>query len=132
MFLSFLAIFIYLSNVSITNINLDLIISPIVYESLFNQISFIRMLGWLHSWHVPFASEMLFSDSAIFTLPLFLFDDKLSLMYINNYVELSPLEGLSGYASAIIYFYIAILYGTLSLAWHLVYCLDLRPLLILR
>ncbi|EJG2200472.1 O-antigen polymerase [Citrobacter freundii] len=102
--LSFLAIFIYRSNVSITNINLDLIISPIVYESLFNQISFIRMLGWLHGGHVPFAPEMLFSDSAIFTLPSFLFDDKLSLMYINNYGELSPLGGLSGYASAIIYF----------------------------
>lgn len=101
---SFLAIFIIRSNVSIANINLDFIISPIVYESLFNQISFIRMLGWLHSGLVPFTPEMLFYDSAVFTLPSFLIDDKSSLMYINNFGELSPLGGLSGYASAIIYF----------------------------
>ncbi|RJP88856.1 O-antigen polymerase, partial [Salmonella enterica subsp. enterica serovar Schwarzengrund] len=65
--ISFLIIFIIRSNVSIDNINIDLILSPIVYESLFNQISFMRMLDWLHQGAVPFAPQMLFSDSAIFT-----------------------------------------------------------------
>ncbi|EAX2717747.1 TPA: O-antigen polymerase, partial [Salmonella enterica subsp. enterica serovar Schwarzengrund] len=102
--ISFLIIFIIRSNVSIDNINIDLILSPIVYESLFNQISFMRMLDWLHQGAVPFAPQMLFSDSAIFTLPTFLFDEKSSLMYINKFGELSPLGGLSGYASAVIYF----------------------------
>lgn len=92
------------SNVSIDNINIDLILSPIVYESLFNQISFMRMLDWLHQGAVPFAPQMLFSDSAIFTLPTFVFDEKSSLMYINKFGELSLLGGLSGYASAVIYF----------------------------
>lgn len=101
---SFLIVFIMRSNVAIDNISLDLIISPIVYESLFNQISFIRMLDLLNHGSVPFAPQMLFFDSAIFTLPSFSNVEKASLMYINNFGELSPLGGLSGYASAIIYF----------------------------
>lgn len=101
---AFLIIFIIRSNVSISAINLDLLVSPVVYESLFNQISFIRMLDLLHQGMVPFAPQMMFSDAAIFTLPSFSVDDKAALMYINNFGELSPLGGLSGYASAIIYF----------------------------
>lgn len=102
--IAFLLVFIIRSNVSVNNINFDLLVSPVVYESLFNQISFIRMLGLLHQGMVSFAPHMLFADAAIFTLPSFSIDDKAMLMYINNFGELSPLGGLSGYASAIIYF----------------------------
>ncbi len=102
--ISFLMVFILRSNVAVSNLSLDLVISPLVYESLFNQISFIRMLDLLNQGVVPFAPHMLYVDSAIFTLPSFSDADKASQMYINNFGELSPLGGLSGYASAIIYF----------------------------
>lgn len=47
--LAFLAVFIHRSDVAITmnNLNLDIILSPVVYESIFNQISFVKMLAFL-------------------------------------------------------------------------------------
>lgn len=102
----FFLIFVYRSGVSldIDNINYELLFSPIVYESLFNQISFLKMLEFLNSGAVGFSPLMFLHDVVFFTLPNFFSGSKYSILYVSKFGELSPLGGLSGYASAIIYF----------------------------
>jgi len=104
--LIFLFIFIVRSNVdiSISDLNMDIILSPVIYESAFNQISFVRMLQHLQLGNTYFAPHQLISDVIIYTIPQFTSIAKSSLMHSHDFGELSPLGGLSGYASAIIYF----------------------------
>lgn len=104
--LAFLAVFVQRSDVAITmdNLNLDMILSPVVYESIFNQISFVKMLTFLNAQMVPFAPQNLIVDTFIFSLPSFDTTNKALLMSPSVFGNLSPLGGLSGYASAIIYF----------------------------
>lgn len=90
--------------VDIAEINFEMLFSPIIYESIFNQISFMKMLDFLNSGEVPFAPHMLFSDAVIFILPNMFSESKFSFMYELKFGQLSPLGGLSGYASSIIYF----------------------------
>lgn len=89
---------------TISNFSLELIVSPIVYESIFNQISFVRMLDFIDLGVVDFSPHMLLIDTLIFVTPNVFGDSKIDLMYVNKFGELSPLGGLSGYASSIIYF----------------------------
>lgn len=100
----FLIVFMYRSDVAIdfSTLDFDLFISPLVYESIFNQISFLKMIAYQAHGIVPFAPHMLFVDSMIFTLPNIF--DASGDIYVYKFGELSPLGGLSGYASAIIYF----------------------------
>ena len=102
----FFLIFVYRSGVSLDfeNVNYELLFSPVVYESLFNQISFLNMLEFLDDGAVAFSPLMLLHDIIFFTLPNLFSDSKHSIMYASTFGEISPLGGLSGYASAIIYF----------------------------
>ncbi len=101
---AFLFVFITRSGVEIelSDIDFDMLVSPLVYESIFNQISFVRMLDFFNSGVVSFAPHMFAYDSVIFSLPR-AFGGREDI-YINAFGILSPLGGLSGYASAILYF----------------------------
>lgn len=100
----FLLVFVHRSDILIDfgSLDFDFFISPLIYESIFNQISFLKMLEYYNNGIVPVAPHMLFLDSMIFTLPNIF--EASGDIYISNFGDLSPLGGLSGYASAIIYF----------------------------
>lgn len=102
----FYVVFLYRSGFSNSEspTSLDAILSPIVYEAIFNQISFVKMLAFLDAGMVSFSPCMMVIDTLTFTIPNVLANAKSDLMYITKFGELSPLGGLSGYASAIIYF----------------------------
>lgn len=102
--ISFFMVFAYRSGIKIEfgAIDFDVLISPIVYESLFNQVSFLTMLGKLEQQVVSFSPYMFVLDSIKFTLPSFF--NARDTLYVSSFGNLSPLGGLSGYASAIIYF----------------------------
>lgn len=102
--LAFLVVFLRRSGVSLqlADVDFDMIISPIVYESLFNQISFVRMLDYHAAGRVDFVPHLMLMDIFTFRLP-----DFMSTGYnfqLSSFGPLSPLGGLSGYASALIYF----------------------------
>ncbi len=112
----FLLVFLYRSGLDFDfkNITFEILISPVVYESIFNQISFTKMLNFLNLGSVQFAPQQLFNDVILFTLPNVFAQSKNLLMYTSEFGNLSPLGGLSGYASAIIYF------GGFYFIWYLI------------
>lgn len=63
-------------------------------ESIFNQISFVRMLDFIDLGVVDFSPHMLLIDTLIFVTPNVFGDSKIDLMYVNKFGELSPLGGL--------------------------------------
>lgn len=101
---AFLAVFFHRSGVSysLRDLDFETIISPIVYESIFNQISFVRMLK-IHIYEAVNADvARLFYDIAVFRMPKFLTEGV--VLHTNEFGELSPLGGMSGFATALIYF----------------------------
>lgn len=102
--LVFLVVFLHRSGATLqlTGVDFDMIISPLVYESLFNQISFVRMLDYHAAGTVNFAPQLMLMDIFVFRLPGFLTTGYDFQLY--SFGSLSPLGGLSGYASALIYF----------------------------
>jgi len=100
----FLLVFILRSDITVDygSLNFDFFISPLVYESVFNQVSFLKMIANNNGGIVPFAPHMLYFDSMAFILPNVF--DAYNDIYAGSFGDLSPLGGLSGYASAIIYF----------------------------
>ena len=101
---SFFVVFLYRSGIQLDfdSISFEMLISPVVYESLFNQFSFLTMLDKLNRQQVPFSAHMYILDALKFMIPGF-FDAREDI-YVSSFGNLSPLGGLSGYASAIIYF----------------------------
>lgn len=101
---AFLAVFFHRSGVtySLRDLDFETIISPIIYESIFNQISFVRML----KIHIYSALDpdvpRLFYDIFVFRMPKFMTDGV--ILHTSEFGELSPLGGMSGFATALIYF----------------------------
>lgn len=134
--ITFFLVFAHRSDVPLSwdTFNIDMMISPVIYESLFNQISFVKMLGFLNHNMVPFAPFQLINDAFVFSLPVGGGVDKGSLMYTEIFGELSPLGGLSGYASAIIYFssfyfiWYLLLGFTCSILWRFTKNINFRLL----
>ncbi len=80
-------------------------LSPLVYESVFSQISLMNTLTrpdvWTREGNVPH----FFLDVVLFNMPRALVDkDEYLLLSRPNYRDLSPLGGFSGYADGLIYF----------------------------
>ena len=80
-------------------------LSPLVYESVFSQISLMNTLTrpdvWTKAGNVPH----FFLDVVLFNMPRALVDkDEYLLLSRPNYRDLSPLGGFSGYADGLIYF----------------------------
>jgi hypothetical protein len=100
------AVFLFRSNSAMGQDSFSMlkVISPIMYEGVFSQLSLIDLTKntdlWNSSGNIPY----FFSDVTIFTVPRFLAGDKEALQFISRYSELSPLGAFSGYAQGLIYF----------------------------
>lgn len=111
--LLFIVVFSYLIYMHRSNIqfsgesfSLEKIISPIIYESVFSQISLLRTLEY-DLIDKEIEVFRLFTDTLIFVTPRFIIPEKDSLMLLNElhrkgYV-LCPLGGWNGYSAAIVY-----------------------------
>ncbi len=80
------------------------LISPVMYESIFSQLSLIQAVRNPHLW-TPFGSPShFFSDVFYFVTPRLLLPQKDQLLFIDQFSDLSPLGGFSGYAQGLLYF----------------------------
>ncbi len=83
------------------------LISPVMYEAIFSQLSLIQAVRSPHLW-TPFGSPFHFvSDVFYFVTPRLLLPQKDQLLFIDQFSDLSPLGGFSGYAQGLLYFGIA-------------------------
>jgi O-antigen polysaccharide polymerase Wzy len=123
---SFYLVFLYRSRVNLNTedyFTISKIFGPIVYESVFTQMSLVYLLiddNWPREGALP----SFFIDLFTFTLPRFFSPDKDSASIITSaYKELSPFGGFSGYASGLIYFgvFFFIFYFTLGLFSTFIY-----------
>jgi hypothetical protein len=80
------------------------VVSPIVYESLFSQLSLVNLLRRPELWTATGQSLNFFSDIVLNTTPRILLAEKDALLYFSRFDEISPLGAMSGYASGLIYF----------------------------
>jgi hypothetical protein len=80
------------------------IISPVMYESIFSQLSLIGVVRDPHLWQLFGSPQRLLSDILFFSTPRFLFPEKDSLLFIAKFSDLSPLGAFSGYAAGLLYF----------------------------
>jgi oligosaccharide repeat unit polymerase len=104
---SFYLVFLYRSRVNLNTADyftISKIFGPIVYESVFTQMSLVYLLID-DNWPREGALFSFFMDLFTFTLPRFFSPDKDTASIISSgYRELSPYGGFSGYASGLIYF----------------------------
>jgi hypothetical protein len=83
------------------------LISPVMYEAIFSQLSLIQAVRSPHLW-TPFGSPLHFlSDVFYFVTPRLLLPQKDQLLFIDQFSDLSPLGGFSGYAQGLLYFGVA-------------------------
>jgi hypothetical protein len=80
------------------------IISPVMYESVFSQLSLIGVVRDPHLWQLFGSPQRLLSDILFFSTPRFLFPEKDNLLFIAKFSDLSPLGAFSGYAAGLLYF----------------------------
>lgn len=80
------------------------VLSPLVYESLFSQISLRNVVNTPDIMNSIGAMPDFFVDVLSFITPRFLLPDKDSLLYLSRFNELSPLGAFNGYATGLIYF----------------------------
>lgn len=82
--LFFFAVFLYRTDVAfdISNIDFDHLISPAMYEALFNQVSFLIMLQKMNAQLVSFSPHMLVFDAIRIYNPKYIFCKGRSLFYI--------------------------------------------------
>jgi len=79
------------------------VISPIVYESVFSQISLIEVVRHPSNWELTGHPFNFLLDNFLSVAPRALVPAKDSLLYIYKFSSLSPLGAFSGYAEGIIY-----------------------------
>jgi hypothetical protein len=80
------------------------VLSPIVYESLFSQLSLRNVVNTSDIMNSTGALPDFFVDVFSFITPRFLLPDKDSFLYLARFTELSPLGAFNGYATGLIYF----------------------------
>jgi hypothetical protein len=80
------------------------LVSPIVYESLFSQLSLVNLIRSPALWTITGHANFLWSDAIVSSIPRILLPDKDSLTYFNQFAQISPLGAMSGYAAGMIYF----------------------------
>ncbi|MEI6207089.1 MAG: O-antigen polymerase [Desulfuromonadales bacterium] len=103
LFLSYL-IFLKRSNVDVGWVHFDFlkIISPVMYESIFSQMSLINVLA-NNVWSDFGSIHNLFLDIFYLTIPRILFPNKDEVQFIADYAYLSPMGAFSGYAHGLLY-----------------------------
>ncbi len=82
------------------------LLSPVIYESVFSQISLLTILK-MHTLWGQIGSAGFIHDVFYFTVPRFVAPEKDSLISLGNFSWLSPLGAFNGYAQGILYFGLA-------------------------
>jgi oligosaccharide repeat unit polymerase len=97
-------VFLSRSNAFGNELSIARVLSPIVYESLFSQISLRNVVNTPDIMNSTGALPDFFVDVFSFITPRFLLPDKDSYLYLTRFTELSPLGAFNGYATGLIYF----------------------------
>jgi len=79
------------------------LISPLMYESIFSQLSLFEAVRSPHLWDTFGSPHNLLLDTFYFLIPRFLLPDKDQMLFIDRFSDLSPLGAFSGYAQGLIY-----------------------------
>jgi hypothetical protein len=98
-------IFLIRSSVSPTGaFTMTRILSPVVYEIVFSQLSLLGLVANGSKWSALGHIFNYFGDVFIFTVPRFLLPGKGELIFHNHYADLAPMGAFNGYADGLIYF----------------------------
>lgn len=97
---------IYLSRTGGGNAPLSLLsfFSPIVYESVFSQLSLISVVSKPTIWNATGNSIHFINDVLIQSIPTLIFPNKSHFEYFSKFTYLSPIGAFNGYANGLIYF----------------------------
>jgi hypothetical protein len=97
---------VYLSRMSsyATSINAAELVSPLIYESVFSQLSIIGVVSHTNLWVITGRIGEFLQDVVLFTTPRIIIPDKDSLLFIQRFDYLSPKGAFNGYATAVLYF----------------------------
>jgi hypothetical protein len=98
------AVFLSRSGAFGNELSIARVLSPIVYESLFSQLSLRNVVNTPDIMNSTGALPDFFVDVITFITPRFLLPDKDNLLYLSRFNELSPLGAFNGYATGLIYF----------------------------
>jgi hypothetical protein len=98
------AVFLSRSGALGNELSIARVFSPIVYESLFSQISLRNVVNTPDIMNSTGALPDFIVDVFSFVTPRFLLPDKDTLLYLSRYSELSPLGAFNGYATGLLYF----------------------------
>ncbi len=80
------------------------LISPVMYESIFSQLSLFEVIRSPHLWDSFGSPRNFFLDAVYFLVPRILLPGKDQMLFIDRFADLSPLGAFSGYAQGLIYF----------------------------
>ncbi len=80
------------------------LVSPVVYESLFSQLSLVSLLRVPELWDATGHVLSFLSDVVVNSAPRVVLPDKDVLVYFSHFDFLSPVGGMNGYAAGLIYF----------------------------
>jgi hypothetical protein len=83
--------------------SLSKLASPLVYESVFSQLSLVNAINHVEIW-ASGGGLRFFSDAFLNSLPRILAPDKDNLTFIGKYSYLSPMGAFNGYAQGLMYF----------------------------
>jgi hypothetical protein len=101
----------YLVYVTRSNIGMDdetfsaaRVISPLMYEGIFSQISLIQTVHNPNLWRGVGSPPNFFLDAIYFLTPRVLLPQKDAMLFTDRFTDLSPLGAFSGYAQGLLYF----------------------------
>jgi hypothetical protein len=80
------------------------IVSPLMYEGVFSQISLIQAVHNSYLWMHFGSPPSFFTDILYFVTPRVFLPQKETMLYADRFADLSPLGAFSGYAQGLIYF----------------------------
>jgi hypothetical protein len=86
------------------NVTVAKLLTPLIYESVFSQLSLISLVNHPRLWSDTASVFNFGVDTFLNAMPRLLAPDKDSLTYISKFGYLSPLGGFNGYAEGLIYF----------------------------
>jgi len=107
-FIALLAVtyLIYLSRMALSysgSLSFVQLLSPLMYESMFSQLSLINLLSHPSAWDVTGHIPRLLVDTVLFVTPRIMLPNKDAFIYIGQFSYLSPKGAFNGYAAGLIY-----------------------------
>lgn len=94
------------SNIAVDNETFSAarLISPLMYEGVFSQISLIQTVHNPNLWRGVGSPLNFFSDAIYFVTPRVFLPQKDTMLFTDKFSDLSPLGAFSGYAQGLLYF----------------------------